>query len=226
MSSDATSADVAEAERELLRDLTATVRLLTEALPLLRPANEELWRECWDHRTVMLERLRLLVRRHLTWEERGTPLYDDAHAALRKAVWEEARAHIMTHPMLTEAEARAALTGETESMEQLHEQSRLIRLEHDGEYHYPTLQFDTTNGRIHPLVSDANRELDALNDPWGVTAWWTQGHGRIGGDCPADVLDPSWEPHPHIVSYYPRASEERAAEVIRALLDDISCDSY
>lgn len=73
-------------------------------------------------------------------------------------------------------------------LESMRANSELIGLPFAGETRYPSFQFDVGRSHVHSVVAKINIELDASDDPWGVTAWWYSENARLG-TRPVDLLD-------------------------------------
>lgn len=95
----------------------------------------------------------------------------------------EAIRAIWRQPMLQARDAASALGAEPtnrERVRQLRLRSELLGLQHGRGYLYPAFQFDAERRCIDAAVSEVNRCLDALNDPWGVASWWFSVNDRVG----------------------------------------------
>jgi len=65
---------------------------------------------------------------------------------------------------------------------------RLLGLDVNGRTKYPIFQIDPAQARIRPGVAEANTQLNAKADPWGVASWWLSPSGWLAdGQRPADV---------------------------------------
>ena len=65
---------------------------------------------------------------------------------------------------------------------------KLLGLDVNGRTKYPIFQIDPAQARIRPGVAEANTQLNAKADPWGVASWWLSPSGWLAdGQRPADV---------------------------------------
>ena len=65
---------------------------------------------------------------------------------------------------------------------------KLLGLDVNGRTKYPIFQIDPAQARIRPGVAEANTQLNAKADPWGVASWWLSPSGWLpDGQRPADV---------------------------------------
>jgi hypothetical protein len=65
---------------------------------------------------------------------------------------------------------------------------KLLGLDVGGRTKYPIFQIDPAQARIRPGVAEANTQLNAKADPWGVASWWLSPSGWLPDDQrPADV---------------------------------------
>lgn len=65
---------------------------------------------------------------------------------------------------------------------------KLLGLDVNGRTKYPVFQIDPARARIRPGVSEANMQLNARDDPWGVASWWLSPSGWLpDGQRPADI---------------------------------------
>ncbi len=112
--------------------------------------------------------------------------------ARRRGIRAVAYRVVLGTPMYRSAAVAEALgrTGSNarQAASTLRRQGGLLGLEHGNRYLYPAFQFDLQRHRIHPIVAEINRVLDAVGDPWGVTSWWISDNARLGGQAPADLI--------------------------------------
>lgn len=106
----------------------------------------------------------------------------------------QARRAVLDVDMLTSAAIAQALGGRGRNQREIASRLRtrgvLLGL-HDASrrgYLYPAFQVDVGNERVHPVVAEVNRHLDAARDPWGVGSWWVSAHPRLDGAAPMDLL--------------------------------------
>jgi len=65
---------------------------------------------------------------------------------------------------------------------------KLLGLDVSGRTKYPIFQIDPAQARIRPGVAEANAQLNAKADPWGVASWWLSPSGWLAdGRRPADL---------------------------------------
>lgn len=103
----------------------------------------------------------------------------------------EARAAVLTHPMLTAADVAQQVNASSRNVRDaaslLRRQSRIVGVAQGNRYVYPAFQFDHRTGIVRPIVAEINMLLGSAEDPWGVASWWLTPADRLtDGRSPAD----------------------------------------
>lgn len=117
------------------------------------------------------------------------PRPGDASRMLR--VEAEARAAVLTHPMLSAPEVADVLGTSSRNTRDvasaLRRNGQVVGIPQANRFLYPAFQFDARARRVRPVVAEVNALLAAIGDPWGVASWWLSPSGRLPqGRSPAD----------------------------------------
>ncbi len=90
---------------------------------------------------------------------------------------------------------------ETDDLEPLIMQSRLLAYTDHGDYLFPAFQFDPQTMQPLEVVAEVDKIMESATDGWGVTGWWLQKNTRLGTNeageylCPKDLLEhPNFHP--------------------------------
>ncbi|MFI9507186.1 hypothetical protein [Nocardia sp. NPDC052566] len=107
--------------------------------------------------------------------EAGTgDLVDRAIKRAAKVI--EVQNAILEQPLLTSSQVSKALgtpgTSHRSTASRLRAGGGLIGLNIQSRYLFPAFQFDFEHARVFDVVTEVNRHLDAVGDPWRAAAWW------------------------------------------------------
>lgn len=119
---------------------------------------------------------------------------DELRSSMGSRIFDEVEAEVWKLKFLKSGEVARALglnESNREKARSLRERSSLLGIPRDGGYLYPTFQIDSVRRQMHPEVQEANEELGASDDPWGVASWWLASNDRIGGIRPIDLVGTS-----------------------------------
>lgn len=99
----------------------------------------------------------------------------------------QVREQLLREPYFEASEVRELLGIEV--VEPLIENGTLLAIKDHDDYLFPAFQFDHETNRPIETVSRVNVILDAPNDGWGVTGWWTQSNAWLpDAIAPKDLL--------------------------------------
>jgi hypothetical protein len=119
---------------------------------------------------------------------------------LSKNLMEQARmegmvqSKILNERMFNSSQASVILGTDSKSNKRqyankLRKSGELLGIPHKrNQYVYPVFQFEVQKSRLRPIVSEVNKLLDALDDPWGLASWWITPSERLDGKSPKDML--------------------------------------
>ena len=102
----------------------------------------------------------------------------------------EAIRTIWAEPMLKAKDTAVALgvrATNREKVRRLRQRSAILGLPHGNGFLYPAFQFDSLTRDVFPEVRLVNKQLVAVDDPWGVASWWMSRHSRLGAR-PVDLV--------------------------------------
>ena len=149
---------------------------------------------------VVLALRRALAAEDLVKTLAGEPEMWSESALLELAQTEgEAKQLIYRQPMLS-ASAVGTLLGTSASSNRrkyantLRQQSKILGLPSKNSYVYPAFQLHAARRCLHQPVTEVNRRMDALRDPFGVASWWLTPSERLGGRAPFELLGTADEP--------------------------------
>ena len=102
---------------------------------------------------------------------------DDAMDTLVLGSLAKAREQLLSEPYLETSKVKKLI--DVEDIEALIQDGTLLAYEDHGDYLFPAFQFNPETGKPIETVSKVNVIMDAPNDGWGVTGFWTQHNGRL-----------------------------------------------
>jgi len=182
---------LAKGKRPARADAQAAIEALLRVLADLSDSRRQV---------VVLALRRALAAEDLVKTLAGEPEMWSESALLELAQTEgEAKQLIYRQPMLSAAAVgtllgTAASSNRRKYANTLRQQGKLLGLPFKNSYVYPAFQFHGARHCLHQAVTEVNRRMDALRDPFGVASWWLTPSERLDGRAPFELLGTADEP--------------------------------
>lgn len=96
---------------------------------------------------------------------------------------------VLTQPLFTAVEVAEAVGARGSSnrvvASRLRSRGDIVGVEVQGRFLFPAFQFDLSRARVHPVVSEVNRQIGTAVDPWQVARWWFSARDGV---TPAELV--------------------------------------